>query len=138
MSLVNCRKKRYDCGIPFPSSCVSYEGELVGVLKKEELPCDVNLDDVIEKLSTVLKKLETELEALTKRVGISEEDIIKIKAQIEIIKNSIKNIDPSQIFVTIDLGCLTGEAAPCKVGTNKYSLLAILQLFAKEICLLKA
>lgn len=138
MGLIKCRNKRHDCGQPFPSTCVSYEGDFVGVLDSDDFSCDINLDDVIEKLSTVIKTIDDKVTTIDGRVTVLESDILEIRSDIEDIRDSVTNIDTNNIFVTMDLGCLSSDAAPCETTPNRYSLFSILQLFKNEICLLKA
>ncbi len=58
MALDECRDRRVNCGVPQSSSCVSFEGTFDDLIKKDKLPCNVNLDDVISVLSKAIIELE--------------------------------------------------------------------------------
>lgn len=67
MSLINCKDNRNRCGVPYSSTCVSYQGSFVGILKDEKFECNVNVDDVIERLSSLIEKLKADVEILKKK-----------------------------------------------------------------------
>lgn len=71
MNLINNRNKRNTCGIPLSSTCVGYEGAFAGILKDEKFDCDVNVDDVIERLSLIIEKLKKDLEDTKSKININ-------------------------------------------------------------------
>ncbi len=135
MSLIKCKDKRNTCGVPLPSTCVSYEGSFIGVLKEEDFPCNVNLNDVIEKLSTVIKNL-TDLEKLNNNSQNTE--ISTIKNDITEIKGEIAEINGNNLPVVIDLSSLNIDTVYCQVSPHRYTIYTILNLLKNEIVSLKA
>ena len=52
-----CGKIRYGTGEAFPSSSVLFTGELPDFILSDSLPCDADLDEVIEKMNNKIQIL---------------------------------------------------------------------------------
>lgn len=61
-------------------------------------------------------------------------EICLLKGQVEALTTQLNNLNIGAEIVTLNLGCLTPDAAECTVGTNQYQLISVLQLFASKLC----
>lgn len=150
---MNCNDSRYKCGEIYPSSCVLYTGDLPTFIVADSIPCDANIDDVIEQMNIKLSLLldGNNLTAIDKKCLVFDPATVTIKGlhQVQITKicdlNSrlgtlellVGNLNIGNELINIDLGCLAPQAAPCAQGTNLYSLVSILTVLKNEICTIK-
>lgn len=145
---------KYNCGQVLPSSCVPFTGkDLTILVEPNELSCDANLDEVIEKLDQAIKKLMdsndfTELEPVEDcfefnpaTVTAKELHALEIEklciheGQIAALQQQLNDLNIGNEIITINLPtCLQPDAAPCAVGTNEYQLISLLMLFANKLC----
>lgn len=144
---------KYNCGNILASSCVPFTGANLTFLSEADLelfPCDANINDVIFYIDKYLKKLVdgndfTDLDkdcldfdpATIDAKGLHQIEITEIclmKGQIEALQTMVEDLNIGAETVTIDLGCLTPDAAECAVAVNTYTLQSILQLFASKLC----
>lgn len=145
---------KYNCGQILPSSCIPFTGKDLTILTSpDELACDSNLNDVIEKIDTAVKKLidGNDFSDLTPVEDCIEFDpatvtakdlhalelamLCEHNAEIDALQEQLNNLDIGNEIVTINLpSCLQPDAAPCAVGTNEYQLLSLLMLFANKLC----
>jgi hypothetical protein len=145
---------KYNCGTILPSSCIPFSGkDLTILITPDELSCDANINDVIEKIDIAVKKLMdsndfTALEpiedclefdpATVTAKELHELEIQKLcthEAEILALQNQLNDLDIGNEIITIDLpACLEAGAAPCAVGTNEYQLISLLMLFANKLC----
>jgi hypothetical protein len=145
--------KKHNCGQILMSACVPFSGSQLTFLTSEELedfPCNANMDDVIESIDTTLKKLVdgnnfTALDidcldfdpATVTAKDLHQLEITEIcllKGQVDALSEQLNLLNIGNEVITIDLECMTPDAAPCAVGVNQYSLLTILQLFRDKLC----
>jgi hypothetical protein len=145
---------KFKCGSIIPSSCVPFTGKDLSFLTEEEqVACDANINDVIEKISDAIKDIEESIdlsehtsscmefdEPILVKDVLQEHDskICELDAAIATLQGQLDGLNIANELVTIDLGCLASAASPCQVSTNTYTLIAILNLFRTEICAIKA
>lgn len=144
-------KKKYNCGQIVPSSCVPFTGkDLTFVTDEDQLTCDANINDVIEKIDAALKVLvdANNFSTLVKNcldfdpatvtaVELHQLEINTLclhKGQIESLQTQFNEWNIGTEVLGINLGCLTPAAADCAVAANQYQLIALLQLFAAKLC----
>lgn len=145
---------KYNCGSILPSSCIPFTGkDLTILVAPDELACDANLNDVIEKLDKAVKKLMasndfTSLEpvedcfefdpATVTAAQLHAQEIEKLcihEGQITALQEQLNDLNIGNEIVTIALpSCLQPLAAPCAVGINEYQLISLLMLFANKLC----
>jgi hypothetical protein len=146
-------KAKYKCGKVLPTSCVPYSGRTLTFLTPfslDVLPCDVNINDVIDRIDLALAQLGTGTNLTTLNslclsfdpatvtiVGLHQVEITAICAlqtSLNTLTETVDDLNIGNEIITINLGCLTPAAASCAVGTNQYSLLSILSLFSNTLC----
>lgn len=144
-------KNKYKGGF-VSSSNVAIQGKTLTFV--DEVPCDMNLNELIALVDESLKQLEDGNDfsildpksldfdpADTSNVEILQELIDGLDTTSEglnTLKQSFEDLDVGDAIIEIDLGCLTPEAMACEQGTNKYTLKSLLILFKNEICDLKS
>jgi hypothetical protein len=144
---------KYTCGIIVPSTCVPYQGKDLKFLSVDDQPaCDANIDDVFDKISIAIDNLQQATDMATQTLSCGTlpttktvktvlqahaDKICALSATVTALQNQIAGQDIANELITINLGCLASSAAPCQQGTNTYSLISILSLFASEICAIK-
>lgn len=141
----------YDCGIIVPSSCVPFSGENLTIRSGDtQLKCDASINDVILEFDKDIKILNdandfSELEPgcfdfdpeTITNFELHQLEVAKIcehDQSIEDLQTLNEEFQVGDEIVTINLGCLTPEAASCAIGTNQYQLKALLALFASKLC----
>lgn len=145
-------RHKYPCASLTPSSCVFFTGKKPKFLA-EELECDVNLNEVIEKIGDALDTIQkaTDVTALTSDcvtlttpktpasvlVDLSAK-ICALSASIQAAQQQIAGVKAADELINIDLGCLAPAASACQVSANNYKLISILSLFKTEICAIKS
>ena len=145
--------KSYTCGVPFPSGCILYTGEIPEFIDIETFPCDPRLDDIIEaigdKVNEILDGLDLthvdpsgfEFDPETAQIkDVLQEVLTKVydhDLRLIAVEEDLAGLDISNRLINIDMGCLAPSAAACAQGTNTYDLLAILLTFKNEICAIK-
>lgn len=141
---------KYKAGI-IPSTSISYQGKDLTFVN--DLDCDANLNEVIDRIDLSLKKLLeiNDLSTLNARnlqfapATVSNIEVLQAlidqeytqQTALNTLTATINNFDISSKLIEIDLGDLTPDAAPCAQGENVYSLISLLNLFASEISSLK-
>jgi hypothetical protein len=139
----------YTCGVPLPSGCVLYTGDIPSFIT--DAPCDASLDFILEQhaeqIETILASID--LSDLTKGCftftgttvkAFAQETITKVcvlETSVLALESAIDNLNIGSELITIDLQCLTPLAAPCASAVNTYTLLSVLNLLVSEICLIK-
>jgi hypothetical protein len=122
-------------------------------LSTEDQPaCDANIDDVFDKISAAIKALQeaTDMASQTLSCGtlpttktvktVSQahaDKICALSAMVTTLQQQLAGLNIANELITINLGCLASSAAPCQQGTNIYTLISVLALFASEICAIK-
>jgi hypothetical protein len=147
------RNIKYTCGDTFPSGCVLYSGEFPDFIDSEEFNCVLNLDRIMElyggKIDSILSDIN--LTTLSTQglsfnpatVTVKElhqveiNKLANLESRLATIESAVGNLNIGSKLITINLDCLTPQAAPCAQGTNTYTLLSILQIFRAEICAIK-
>lgn len=145
---------KFKCGSIIPSSCVPFTGkDLSFLIEEEQIACDANMNDVVEKISDAIKDIEESIDLsehtsscmdfdqplLVKEVLQEHDDkLCEVDAAIATLQGQFDGLNIANEQITIDLGCLASAASPCQVATNTYTLIAILNLFRSEICAIKA
>ena len=150
--MIGCTDPKYKCGQTNTSSCIFYSGKTLTSIDEDKQPeCDASLDDVIFALDAQLKIIKDgydltglNLDCLTLATdvvtpfAVHQAEILQIcenKANIAALTTQFNDWDITSEIVTITLPeCLTEDAAPCAVGTNQYSLVSLLLLFANMLC----
>lgn len=146
--------KRYTCGQMIPSSCVPYTGKDLKFLSEEEqVSCDANMDEVIDKISIAIDSIKkaTDVSSYTYDClgTISNPTITKIsqaqtyklcalQASLESLQQQFAELNIGSELITIDLGSLGGAVSACQVSANTYSLISVLNLFKNEIIAIKS
>jgi hypothetical protein len=144
---------KFTCGNIIPSSCVPFTGKDLKFLSVEEQPaCDANIDDVFDKISIAIDNLKQATDMATQTLTCGTLPVTKsvktvlqahadkicaLNAVVTALQTQLASLDIANELITINLGCLSASAAPCQQGTNTYSLISILALFASEICAIK-
>lgn len=139
------------CGTVLASSCVHFTGKDFTFMKEvDALECNASVSDAFDLVNKYMKILVdgndfTELDKdcldfdpLTiDAKGLHQLEITKIcflKGQVDALTTQFNDLNIGEEIVTLNLGCLTPDAAACAVGTNQYQLISILQLFASKLC----
>lgn len=154
MPLVNCSKRKSNCGPLISSACVAYQGGFNDILIENNLPCNPNIEDVTDVLCDEIKTLKDDLDLslYNKNCLVFDKNTQKAKDLFQVLTDKICVIDAilsalviqvnglnaSNIDVTIDLGCLSSEVNNCQLSTNTYPIYTVLNLFKNEICTLKS
>lgn len=139
----------YTCGVPIPSGCVTFTGEIPSFIT--DAPCAPSVDFILEQHADQIVALldSTGLSGLNKGCftftggkvkDFAQEAITKIcvlETSVLALQAAVANLNIGAELITIDLDCLTPQAAPCASGTNTYTLLSVLNLLVAEICLIK-
>jgi len=144
---------KYSCGTIVPSTCVPYQGKDLKFLSVDEQPaCDASIDDVFDKISIAIDNLKQATDMATQTLSCGTMPVTKtvktvmqahadkicaLSATVTALQTQLAGLDIANELITINLGCLSSGAAPCQQGTNTYSLISILTLFANEICAIK-
>ena len=152
MSLINCNRNN-TCGPILSSSCVDYNGPTNSIIKEDELCCNPSIDDVFVLISTKIQSIFDKIDLSTFNKQCLDFDKTKespkdlwqkqtnllcsLSSDLTDLKTKVDGLNASNLYVTMDLGCLTPTASPCAVATNKYSIYSILNIFKNEICSLK-
>ena len=145
---------KYTCGVPFPSGCITFTGELPTFISPSDVPCDANLDSVIEKANEKIQRLldENDLTGLDKKCYDFDPSNITIKdlhqkhidlgcdheTRLTSIRTDFDNLDISAKIIDVDMGCLSPAIAACAQGSNLYSLLSVILTLKNEICSIKS
>lgn len=146
---------KYNCGTIISSNCVPFTGVdltiLLGLSEADQLPCNANINDVINKLDVAIKKLIdsndlTELDAncldfdpatITPK-ELHQIEINKIcehNSLIATLQDTINNLEIGDESITIILpDCLQASIADCEEAENTYQLKVLLLLLANKLC----
>lgn len=152
MALVNCKNKKFNCGPIIASTCVSYENSDNDIIKSTALPCDANLDDVFDLISSTIYTIQQSLDLSLFNPGTLafNKTTQKIKDLLQIQTNAIialqtivanqatliTSLSAANLNVNIDLGIFTGQVTPVIPSTNIYTISSILNLFKNKLILL--
>lgn len=139
------------CGTILASSCVHYTGKDFTFNKPEDaLECNASASDAFELIDKYLKPLVdgndfTELDKdcldfdpLTiDAKGLHQLEITEIcllKGQVEALTTQLNELNIGDEILTLNLQCMTPDAAPCAEGVNQYQLDTILTTLVAKIC----
>jgi hypothetical protein len=141
------------CGNIVPSGCVPFTGKDLKFLPTEQQPaCDADINDVFDKISIAIDNLQQATDMATQTLACGTlpttktvktvlqahaDKICALSATVTALQSQLNGLDIANELITINLGCLAASAAPCQQGSNTYSLISILSLFANEICAIK-
>lgn len=147
---------KYNCGNIIPTSCSPYTGIKFEFLSEEDAaawPCDVNADEAFGYINDYLTPLvegndfsELELDCLEDEFDdptdldakqlhqVEIEQICLLKGIVEALQTQIDELNIGEELITLDLECMTPDAAECEVSENTYALQNILALFVAKIC----
>lgn len=144
---------RYTCGQILPSSCVPYSGKDLKFLSPEEqISCDANMDEVVEKISIAIDSIKKAIDVSTYSFNclgtISNPTVSKIsqaqtnklcalQASLDALEQQFEDFNIANELITIDLGSLGGAVSACQVSANTYTLISVLNLFKNEIIAIK-
>lgn len=143
-----CLDKRYNCGTTVASACVPYTGPELDNIDEETLPCNPNINDIIEDLDGVITTIKTAINVEGIDVSCLDNCVctdLTIKQLFELIieklcdiivrVKTLEDADISATKFTVDLSCF---ANPCfNSSSNEYSLIEIINLLLTELCNLK-
>lgn len=146
--------RRFSCGNTTPSQCVPWTGGNLGFLASDAQPdCNANINDIVTLISNALVTIQTAIDLTNQNnqcltdvptdvdvkglFQIQTNEICALAASVTALQSTVAAWNVATQLITIDLGCLASAAAPCQTGTNTYSLISILSLFASEICTIK-
>ena len=119
---------------------------------EEQIDCDANMDEVIDKISVAIDDIQSAIDVATHTAScmtfaspktvksilqVHADKICALNASLTALQTQFSSLNIANELVTIDLGCLAPAAAPCQAGTNTYTLISILTLFKNEICAIK-
>lgn len=145
-----CLDKRYNCGTTVASACVPYTGPELDNIDEDTLPCNPNINDIIEDLDAVITTIKTAIDINGLSVDCLDNcvcDALTIKSTFEILiaqlcaliarvvtlESQVANI--GTLKFQADLSCF---ANPCfNSSTNEYTLIEIINLLLTELCNLK-
>lgn len=146
----NCLDKRNTCGTTVASACVPYTGPELDNVDYDTLPCNPNINDIVEDLDGVITSIKTAINIEGLELKCLEDcncGDLTIKETFQIIINKlceivdrVKSLEDQMANIsttkfTVDLSCF---ANPCfNSATNEYSLLEIINLLLTELCNLK-
>ena len=134
MSLINLTNKPT---FAISSNQVIYDGKITPFFK-QKINCSFKEDDILFIIMDEIDKLRNNNLSLTSKIKEIEEKINNLNNYIIKLENKINSLNASNINITIDLDCLESNANNCCTGNIKtYPISTILNLFKKEICLLK-
>jgi len=147
---------KYNCGTIVPTSCSPYTGIKFTFLSEEDAatwPCDINADEAFGYINIYLTPLvegndfsELDLDCLEEEFDdpldldakqlhqVEIAQICLLKGIVESLQTQIDDLDIGAELITIDLGCLEGDAVECEVSDNTYAIQNILQLLVAKIC----
>lgn len=140
-----------NCGTILASSCVHYTGKDFTFMKPEDaLECNASVSDAFQLVDKYLKPLVdgndfTDLDkdcldfdpATINAKGLHQLEITEIcllKSQITALQTQVNNLNIGNEIITINMQCLSGDAAPCASGVNQYQLIAVLNTLVSKIC----
>lgn len=133
MSLINSKNKSF----AISSNQVLYDGKLTKYFK-EKTECLDKEDDILFLVMQEIDLIKKQNYLYHNDIKVINEKLNNIIKTIANIENKINNINASNINVTIDLDCLESNSNNCCSGNIKtYPISTILNLFKKEICILK-
>lgn len=144
MPCTDCKDSRVNCSDKISSTCVPYNGK-VSPLIKDLIPCDPNVNDVLEQVQTLIEKIKKGLgdnTYLDKKclsynpLTVTQKDLNQeftndICALRTAVSGLSTAIDASTFMIAIDLLCLTNVT--CAIPTT-YSLLDILERILVKLC----
>lgn len=146
--------RRFSCGNVTPSQCVPYTGRNLVFLPLNQQPdCDASINEVFDLISKAILAINTAIDLTNQNnqclidvptnvdvkgmFQIQTNEICQLAAIVTTLQEIVNDLNIANELITIDLGCLAAAAAPCQTGTNTYSLISILSLFANQICVIK-
>src|SRR5690349_5881552 len=112
---------KYTCGNIIPSSCVPFSGKDLKFLSVEnQIECDANMDDVVEKIDTAIDNIQKAIDVTShvatcltltnpktvKSVLQAQSDkICALNASVTALQQQLSSLNIGSETVTINLGC---------------------------------